>query len=234
MNDMEPRDEDDAPGGEDEFLSTEDALDVGSDLDGGATGETTPLAATSPDVGPGSESFETAAGELMGPVSTPELAMPGDFKENWSLFFSAVGLLAAALWLPLEGMQLDLTAKDSIAGGFLVVFAAQAVFGTWANLRYRKMHMKAIFASAFLGLYVSLLRIYQLLFKQLPELEKAAGDEGLDKQTLFHLVGAGSWVILFLSLGVFWTLFQGVRAGAKREQARKEAARQDKSGARRR
>lgn len=232
MSDMEPREDGDEPDGEDEFLSTESALDVGVE-----PSEVAGTPSADVDVGPGSASFESVADELMGPASAPEQLLPGDFKENWSLFFAAVGLLTAALFLPLEGMQLDLTAKDSIAGGFLVLFSAQAVFGTWANLRYRKMHMKAILVAAFLGLYVSGVRIYQLFTKQLPILEeqaKAMGKGGVDKQTMLHLVGAGSWVILFLSLGVFLTLFQGVRAGHKREAARKEAARADKSGARRR
>jgi len=184
------------------------------------------------DVGPGSEDFEERADELMDPVSIPQPALPGDFKENWTLFFCAVSLFAAAMWLPMEGHVIDLTAKDSVAGGFLLVAAGCAVFGCWANIAWRKMLMKPILLAGFIGLYVAAKRLFLLFSRRYPEMKEAAGDAGVTKDEYLRLVGSGTWVILFFSLLIFWTLFQSVRQGRKRHIERQETERAAKTAAR--
>ena len=126
---------------------------------------------------------------------------------------------------------MDLTAKDSIAGGFLLISSGCAVFGCYWNIMHRKMLMKPILFSAFIGLYVAALRLFLLFTRRLPELEKAK-EGGLTKDDYTHLVGSGTWVILFFSLLVFWTLFQSAMSGHKRHKERQETARADKAAAR--
>jgi hypothetical protein len=220
---------------DDDFVSAEDhgddefaepaAPDTG---DAGTEGE------GDEDVGPGSPAFDAVAEELMEAPEGEQQAVPGDYKENWTLFFCAVSLFMAALWLPMEGGVMDLTAKDSIAGGFLLISSGCAVFGCYWNIMHRKMLMKPILFAAFIGLYVAALRLFLLFTRRLPELEKQAkaAGETLEKDDYTHLVGSGTWVILFFSLLIFWTLFQSAMSGHKRHKDRQETARADKAAAR--
>ena len=49
--------------------------------------------------------------------------------------------------------------------------------------------------------------------------------EGDGAREIVLSIGPGTWVILFCSLLVFWTLLRGAAAGAKKDKERKEAAR---------
>ncbi len=172
--------------------------------------------AADPDSGQGDlmdDLVDDAAEALLGPME--DFAPPGDYPQNWTLLFCCVGLFVGAVFLPIEGKVLDLYAKDSIAGGFLTVLAAYGILACYANIYHRKMIMWPVLFAMFDGFYVAIRRLIQLI-GQLPE---AAG-----RDDYIRLAGPGLWVILFCSLMVLWTLFSGVRAGAKRDKVRKESA----------
>jgi hypothetical protein len=157
--------------------------------------------------------IDDAAEALLGPME--DFAPPGDFPQNWTLLFCCVGFFVGAVFLPIEGDVLDLYAKDSIAGGFLAVLAAYGVLASYANIYHRKMIMWPVLFAMFDGFYIAIRRLIQLL-NGLPD--------GASPHQAIRAAGPGLYVILVCSLLVLWTLFQGVRAGAKKEKARKEAA----------
>jgi len=59
---------------------------------------------------------------------------------------------------------------------------------------------------------------------QMPKLVPEDVATRMDSRDWVHLYGSGFYVIAFASLLVIWTLFTGVMAGAKKDAARKEAA----------
>lgn len=230
MTDSESRDDDMDYDNDDLSVDTEttDPGDLGAEAEADAFADE--------DVGPGSDDFEKAADELMPPPSAPAQTVPGDFKENWSLLFCCIALFISAMWLPMEGTVLDLTAKDSVAGGFLLVFSGYGMVACWGNIQYRKMMMKPVLTAAFIGLYVSVKRLLLLWTVRLPEMQEAAeaAETELQKNDYLSLTGSGTWAILLFSLGVFWTLVQSATSGRKRDLERKEAARLEKVAARKR
>ncbi len=147
------------------------------------------------------------------PSGTPHLA--GDFPENWSLLWCCTAIFIATMWLPIEAKVLDLFARDSVAGGFLAVFAGYGIIAAFLNLKYRKMVVWPMLMVAIDGLYVAAKRIF-VLVKQIP-------DGGLTKDEYLHLAGSGLWIILVCSLLILWTFVRSAMSGRKRDQERKEA-----------
>lgn len=155
---------------------------------------------------------------------TPEVRrLPGDYPENWALLASCTSVFIAALWLPIEGQHLDLTAAHSIAGGFLTVFAGYGMIGAIFNLLHRKMVVFPAILMAFDGLYVSISRLIKLV-NGMPQNATSAD--------WMRMAGAGLWIILLCSLWIFLTLFKSASAGRKRDLERKEADRAAKAEAR--
>ncbi len=140
-----------------------------------------------------------------------------DFKQHWTLLFCCVAILLACIWLPIEGRRNDLYASQSIAGGFLTIFAGYGIFASLANLFHRKMIVWPALLMAFDGLFVTIRRVIQL-FDAIPD-----GAQAHEYPRL--LGGPGLYVILMCSLLVFWTFMKGAAAGAKKDKERKEAAR---------
>jgi len=208
--------------------TTEGDLDVeGAAAPGDVTGETaTPdLSGEETDADGGSEAPEPGE-DLQDLGSLPEgvPSLPGDFKENWALLSCCVSLFIACMWLPIEGGVLDLYAKDSIAGGFLAVFAGYGIIGCLFNILHRKMIVVPAVMAGFDGLYVSIRRLAQLI-QQMPE--NATG------QDYVRMAGPGLWIILGCSLWIFVTLFKSASSGRAREQDRREASRVAKAASRR-
>jgi hypothetical protein len=141
-----------------------------------------------------------------------------DFKQHWTLLFCCVAIFIACIWLPIEGRRNDLYASHSIAGGFLTIFAGYGIFASWVNLFHRKMIIWPALFMAFDGLFVSIRRLIQLI-------SNVAGMENATKEDWVRIAGPGLWVILFCSVLVFITFMKGAAAGAKKDKARKEAAR---------
>ena len=137
-----------------------------------------------------------------------------DFKQHWSLLFACTAMFVAAVFLPFEGKVLDLYAKDSVAGGFLTVFAAYGMLVGFANIFHRKMIMWPAFLAAVDGAYLVPKRLIQVLGHDRPD----------TKEEWLRLGGPGLYVIALATLVVLWTLVAGVAAGAKKDKARKEAA----------
>lgn len=148
------------------------------------------------------------------------IAADGDFREHYSLLFASVSLFVAAMWLPIEGRHLDLYAKDSIAGGFLAIFAAYGIFAAWMNIHSRRMIVWPMFFAAMDGLYVAGMRAFLLV----RETQAPGAAAPKDAREWVNLFGSGCYVIALMSLWVLWTLLSAVLAGAKKAEARREAA----------
>jgi len=142
-----------------------------------------------------------------------------DFREHYRLLFASVALFVGTTMLPIEGRHLDLYAKDSISGGFLAIFAAYGILAAWMNIHSRKMIVWPMFFAAVDGLYVATMRVLQLVNQA-----QAAAAPPKDAREWVNLFGPGCYVIAICSLWVLWTLFTAVMAGAKKDSARKEAA----------
>ena len=151
------------------------------------------------------------------PEASPHVAGPGDFAQHYSLLFCCTAMFIAAVCLPIEGRHLDLYAKDSISGGFLTVFAGYGVLAKWMNIHSSKMIVWPAFIAAADGIYLCTMRALQLV-KQIET------PDAMDFRDWIHLFGPGYYVIAICSLMVIWTLFTAVMSGAKKEAARKEAA----------
>lgn len=155
-------------------------------------------------------------------TAAPEAAQ-GDFRQHYTLLFCSVAMFLAAVCMPIEGgfegraQPLDLYAKDSIAGAFLTVFAGYGVLAGWMNIHGRKMIVWPVFFAAADGLYVVVTRSLAMV-----RLVKDTGT--LDFRGWIHLFGGGMYVLAFTSLLVLWTLLTAVMDGAKKDAARKEAA----------
>lgn len=184
--------------------------------------------------GTGAAAAPESSGEV--PMEAPEYAAPSsqgavdkiagegigadrDFREHYRLLFASVALFVGTTMLPIEGRHLDLYAKDSISGGFLAVFAAYGIFAAWMNIHSRKMIVWPMFFAAVDGLYVATMRILQLV-----QQAQASATPPKDPREWVNLFGPGCYVIALCSLWVLWTLFTAVMAGAKKDAARKEAA----------
>lgn len=155
-------------------------------------------------------------------IAGEAIAADQDFSEHYKLLFASVGLFLGALFLPIEGRHYDLHASHSISGGFLTIFAGYGVLAGWMNIHSRKMIVWPVFFAAADGLYVCGMRAMQLI----GQVEKP--DE-MDFRGWIHLFGSGWYVIAMMSLYVIWTLLTAVMSGAKKEQARKEAAKAARS-----
>ncbi len=147
----------------------------------------------------------------------PAEAVATAFPQHWNMMFCCVAIFVACIWLPIEGGLNNLYASHSIAGGFLTVFAAYGMYSQHANIKYRRMIVWPALFMAMDGLYVTVSRIIRAV-SDWP-------DTIANNEIPRHLGGPGTWVILFCSLLVFWTLVRGAMQGAKKEGERKEAAR---------
>mgnify|MGYP001254986107 CR=1 FL=1 len=142
-----------------------------------------------------------------------------DFKQHWTLLFCCVSILVACIWLPIEGTRNDIYASQSIAGGFLTVFAAYGIFASWANLFHRKMIVWPALFMAGDGIFVAVRRLIQMLKPLIDHRDTTT------KEQWMRVAGPGLWVILFCSLLVLWTFISGAISGAKKDKERREAAR---------
>ncbi|MCE9634135.1 MAG: hypothetical protein K8T90_00385 [Planctomycetes bacterium] len=200
----------------------------------GTSASDTPASATSAGTSGGSEvaSVGTPAPETATVGSVADLGgdadVSSDHKEHYTLLFCCLAMTMAALCMPIEGgfagraQPIDLYAKDSIAGAFVAVFAGYGVLAGWMNIHIRKMIVWPAFFAAADAIYVCTMRLMQMI--------NLAGDTSkFDFRDWIHLVGSGWYVLAIASLLVVKTLFSAVMSGAKKDAARKEAAKAARS-----
>jgi hypothetical protein len=155
-------------------------------------------------------------------AAAPEAAS-GDFRQHYTLLFCSLAMFLAAVAMPIEGgfegraQPLDLYAKDSIAGAFLTVFAGYGVLAGWMNIHGRKMIVWPVFFAAADAIYVVVTRALAMV-------RLVQDPSTLDFRGWIHLFGGGMYVLAVCSLLVIWTLLTAVMDGAKKDAARKEAA----------
>lgn len=160
-------------------------------------------------------------------IAGDAIAADQDFSEHYRLLFASVGLFLAAVCMPIEGRWTNLYACHSIAGGFLTVFAGYGVLASWMNIHSRKMIIWPVFFAAADAFYVCGMRAMKLI-QDIP----AEKQQTMAARDWVNLFGSGFYVLLVMALMVIWTLLTAVMAGAKKDAARKEAAKASRSSSR--
>lgn len=151
------------------------------------------------------------------------------FSQYFFFLFSCLAIAIGCL-LPWERdyALMNLTGADSIAGGFMLLFATYGVIASVWNIYHRKMIVWPVMLAALDGAVFGIIRVVQIL-KDVKS--PAAGDDfGAMVQNFrahAQAIGPGLYLVVIFSvivmLSIVVSVFQGAKQDAKRKEAEREA-----------